>query len=481
MILLSLIRVIGILLAVIASTMVIPICAAWVYGEVAVMPAFVIPAVVCIVCEIFIFFVFKNRPLKFSFRSGFAVVALSWLAASLLGAVPFLLSKTIPSFADAFFESVSGYTTTGATILTDVEHLPRCINLWRMQMHWLGGMGIVALTVALLPMLGVGGFQLIKAETTGPEKGKITPKITMTAKILWFIYAALTAVQTALLMIAGMDFFDALGHTFATLGTGGFSSRNASVGSYASAPIEWICTIFMLLAGVNFSLYYHALTGRAGELLQNTELKVYLLILACATAVVIPFIMPLYGSFSAALRYASFQVVSITTTTGFCTADYSLWHPAAQMILCALMFVGGCSGSTGGSIKVIRWVILGKQMGVEVKRMLHPHGVFNIQLNKRAGRKDVVFTVAAFMFLYLFLVFISAFIAALDGADLLTSISASLAMVGNIGPGFSRVGPVGNYGFFSPFVKYWFSFAMIAGRLELYTMLVFFMPSFWKK
>jgi len=477
----SLIRLISMLLMIIAFTMLLPIGTALALGEQAVLSSFIIPVVFCWVVGVILLVITRKHKFKLTHRSGFAAVALSWVFASILGAFPFILSGYIPSFVDAFFESVSGYTTTGASILTEIETLPRSISLWRSQMHWLGGMGIVALTVALLPILGVGGFQLIKAETAGLDKGKITPKITVTAKILWFIYLGFTVIQTILLMFAGMDFIDALSHTFATLGTGGFSSRNASVGAYNSVAIDWICTIFMLLAGINFSLYYRLIVGQGKDLFHNTELKAYLAILGIASVAIAIFIVPIYGSFVEAFRYAAFQVVSITTTTGFVTADYALWHPFAQMILFLLMFIGGCTGSTAGNIKVLRWVILAKQVKIEIKRMLHPHGVFSIQLNNRAGRKDIVYSVAAFVFLYLVVVAITALVAALDGADILTSITASITLVGGIGPGFGDVGPVGNYAFFSPAAKYWFCFAMIAGRLELYTMLIFFTRAYWKK
>nr|MBP7479292.1 TrkH family potassium uptake protein [Spirochaetaceae bacterium] len=270
-------------------------------------------------------------------------------------------------------------------------------------------------------------------------------------------------------------------HTFATLGTGGFSTRNASVGSFNSAAVDWICTIFMLLAGVNFSLYYRLLQRKGKEVFENTELKAYLLIVVISVLIIAFSILPQYGDFFTSLRYSAFQVASIITTTGFATADFAQWAPVAQIVLFFLMFIGGCSGSTGGSIKVIRWVVLGKQMMNEIRRMLHPHGVFSIRLNGRAGRKDLVYSVSAFIFLYFILVLITTFVAAFDGADIITSFTASLAMVGNIGPGFGKVGPVENYGFFSPFTKWWFSFAMVAGRLELYTMLVFFIPAYWKK
>ena len=478
MIAISLLRLVAMLLMIIAGTMLFPVGVAFFIGETFIINSFLIPIAFCFFVGGLILILTRNLQFKINTRMGFLAVALSWTFASILGAVPFMISGTIPHFADAFFESASGYTTTGASILTEITSLPRTINLWRMQMHWLGGLGIVALTVALLPLIGVGGFQLIKAETTGPEKGKITPKITTTAKNLWFIYFGLTVIQTILLMFAGMDFVDAIGHTFATLGTGGFSSLNKSVGGFNSASVDWIITIFMLLAGVNFSLYFQLIIGNGKELIRNSELKAYLLILAVAIIGITIFIYPIYGRES--LRYASFQAVSITTTTGFVTADYSQWHPFAQMILLLLMFIGGCTGSTGGSIKVLRWVILAKQLVIEIKRMVHPHGIFSVQLNKRVGRKDVVYNVAAFICLYFVLVAITALVAAMNGADLMTSFSASLALVGNIGPGFGAVGPVGNYAFFGPVSKLWFSFAMIAGRLELYTMIIFFTKSYWK-
>ena len=469
------------LLAIISVTFILPIGTAAYYGETEVIPAFAFPGAVCIAAAAVFFIAGRKQRVSLTARDAFIVVAASWVFASILGAVPFVLSGTIPRIADAVFESVSGFTTTGATILSDIESLPVSVNLWRCQMHWLGGMGIVALTVALLPLLGVGGFQLIKAETTGPEKGKVTPKIATTAKILWFIYAGFTVIQTVLLKLAGMTWTDALAHTFSTLGTGGFSTKNQSIAYYQSASVEWICTIFMILAGINFSLYYYAILGKFDDIRHNSELKAYLAIIGVSTAAITPFILAGSGSVGDAVRTAAFQVASIISTTGYSSADFNLWLPGAQLVIVLLMFIGGCSGSTGGGVKVVRWVILSKQMSNEVRKMLHPHGVFSIRLNGRSGRKDVVFSVAAFLFLYLLLVFITAYIAALDGTDVLSAVTASLAMVGNIGPGLGKVGPVANYGFFADGVKWWFSFAMIAGRLELYTMLIFFMPSFWKK
>lgn len=476
------VRLISFLLAIIALTFVIPVACALYYGEYQLISCFALPFVVCILFAVVMWFAGKNKKIKrLSLRSGYVLVAVAWVMACILGAVPLLLSGTMKSFTDALFESVSGFSTTGATVLSEVEPLPHCINMWRMQMHWLGGMGIVVLTVALLPLLDAGGFTLVKAETTGPDKGKITPKIATTAKILWFIYFGMTLAETILLMICGMSFWDALAHSFSTLGTGGFSSKNASIGGYNSASIEWVCCIFMALSGINFSLYFQAFTGKIKSIFENTELKVYLvLLLVCITGITI-FILPQYKSFSTALRLAAFQVVTIVSTTGFATADFTLWAPSAQFIIFVLMFVGGCSGSTGGGFKVIRWVVFGKQAANEMRHLLHPHGIFTIRINNDPGRKDLVFSVAAFGFLYGILVLITTFVGTLGGLDLFSAFTGGLSMVGNIGPGFGMLGPSENYGALLPFVKWWYCFAMLAGRLELYTLILFFFPEFWKK
>ena len=478
----TVIRMLAVLLLIIATTFLIPSAFALYYGETIAIKAFLFPMLfVYVAAGLFLLIFRKKKNMRLSTRSGFAIVASGWITAGLLGAVPFLLSGTITNVFDAIFESVSGFTTTGATILSDVENLPKCINMWRVQMCWLGGMGIVALTVALMPLLGVGGFQLIKAETTGPEKGKITPKITMTAKLLWFIYLGMTVVQTILLLLCGMSFFDALAHSFSTLGTGGFSTRNASIGHYNSAAIDWVCITFMALAGVNFSLYYQVLIGKGREMLENTEFKVYVSILFVCTLAITFIIMPLYNNFFSALRFSAFQAVSITTTTGLGTADFDKWPAAAQMIIFSLMFIGGSSGSTSGGVKVVRWVVMSKQASNEIRRMIHPHGIFSIRLNGRAGRKDIVFNVTSFMLVYFILLAITTFVASCGGADLFSAFTASLALVGNVGPGFAMVGPTQNYGFFADAAKLWFSFAMLAGRLELYTMIIFFFPVYWRK
>ncbi|MCQ2982008.1 MAG: TrkH family potassium uptake protein [Treponemataceae bacterium] len=468
------------LLAVVTITMVFPGIVALCYREYAYIGAFMIPAAVGLVTGIITVWHGRKSKFQLSPRSGFAAVALCWVTSSLAGAVPLYLSGFFPTFSDAVFEAVSGFTTTGSTILSEIESLPRCVNLWRSQMHWLGGMGIVALTVALLPLFGVGGFQLIKAETTGPEKGKITPTITQTAKILWFIYLGFTVAEAVLLWIAGMDVVDAIAHSFATVGTGGFSSRNASIGGFNSTAIDCIIIVFMFLCGINFSLYYYLFTGNRDDIRRNTELKAYIAILGAAILLITVSITPVYGNILQALRYAAMQATSFISTTGFATADYTQWPKLAQTVLFSLMFIGSCSGSTAGGVKVIRWVVIAKQMKLEIKKMLHPHGVYTIRINGSPARSDLVSSVAAFLFLYAALTGITTFIASLNGVDVITSFTTALTMIGNIGPGFGAIGPSDNFGFYSSLSKWWFSFIMIAGRLELYTMIIFFSPEYWE-
>ncbi|MDZ7852612.1 MAG: potassium transporter TrkG [Halomonas sp.] len=316
----------------------------------------------------------RSEQSDLSTRDGFFLVAASWVLVSLFGAVPLYTSGAIPQFVDAFFETMSGFTTTGASILTDIESLPRSMLFWRSLTHWLGGMGIIVLTVAIFPILGIGGLQLLKAEAPGPTVDKITPKVTETAKILWLTYFGLTAAETVLLLMGGMDLFDSLTHTFGTLATGGFSPKNTSVGFYASPFIHVVVTAFMVMAGVNFVMYYKLLTGRAIGILRDTELKSYLLIFAVGSLVVAFGLhrAGVYQTFGTSLRFGAFQAASILTTTGYVTADYAAWPAVSQAMLFILMFIGGCSGSTGGGIKVVRVVTLLKQGFTEMRYLLHP-------------------------------------------------------------------------------------------------------------
>ena len=475
-------KVTAILLLVVSGFMLAPILVAVYYAELDMLPAFVLPMVgVGIVCGGFLLLA-RGRNGELSTRSGFFLVTLSWLSAAAVGAIPFVISQTIPSYVDAFFETMSGFTTTGATILTDIEALPKSILFWRSLTHWLGGMGIIVLTVAILPLLGVGGLQLMKAEAPGPSVDRLTPKITDTAKILWLIYLGLTVLETTLLMFGGLSLYEALTHTFGTLATGGFSPKAASVGHYTSAYVHIVVTVFMMGAGINFILYYRLLKGQFSIIRQNTEVKAYLGIFAVASLIIA---VSLYGEtytgFGESLRFASFQAASILTTTGYATADFAAWPQLAQVVLFVLMFIGGSAGSTGGGMKVIRIVTAVKQGFNEMRYLIHPRGVFAIRLNGAPVRKDVVYNITGLVFLYLFLLLFTTLFVATGGHNILTSISTALVTLGNIGPGFGRIGPVENYAFYQPYIKVYLSLIMMIGRLEVYTVLVLLTPAFWKR
>ncbi len=476
-------RVLSVLLLLIAGFMVAPIIVALFYAEYEMIGAFLVPIAVVVPIAVLYLFVTRRRRGGLSTKSGFLLVTMSWLAAAATGSVPFLVSGWIPSVTDAFFETMSGFTTTGATILTDIEALPASLLFWRSLTHWLGGMGIIVLTVAILPLLGVGGYQIMKAEAPGPSVDRLTPKITQTAKLLWFIYLGLTVLETALLMVGGLSLYDALTHTFGTLATGGFSPKAASVGHYTSPFVQIVVTVFMLAAGVNFILYYRLLLGRVRVIARNTEVKVYFAVFVAATVAIASALQhgAVYGSVGESLRYAGFQAASILTTTGYATADFAQWPAAAQVLLFALMFVGGSAGSTGGGIKVVRVVTLVKQGFNEMRYLVHQHGVFAIRLNGQVIRKDVVYSIAGFVFLYLLLLVITSIVVATGGNDIVTSFTTALATLGNIGPGFGRIGPVENYAFFHDHIKWYLSFIMMVGRLEIYTVLVLVTPAFWRE
>ena len=478
------IHVLTILLAIIAAFMLIPAGIALYYREFSSFKAFILPILVLVPLAAITYLSTKNIGNKvMNPREGFMLVTLSWVGASALGAVPFYLSGTIPSYTDAYFETMSGFTTTGASILTAIEGLPYSMLFWRSLTHWLGGMGIVVLTVAIFPLLGIGGMQLLKAEAPGPSVDKVTPKITHTAKILWFIYLGLTILETILLMFGGMNLFDALTHTFGTMATGGFSPKNTSVGFYDSAWIDWVITIFMVMAGMNFILYFKIITGRIKDTLMDTEMKAYLVIFAAASLAITFSLLNnrVYDSFGKGLRFAAFQVASIITTTGYATTDYDLWPAFSKIILFLMMFIGGCAGSTGGGIKVVRIVTLFKLAIRELKRLIHPRGVFHLRLNKMVVRKDIISVITGFVFLYMVTLLVTTIVVAAGGYDILSSFSTALVTVGNIGPGFSLVGPTMNYSFFQGGIKWFLSLAMLMGRLEIYTVLVVLTPWFWKR
>ncbi len=475
-------RTISILLLMVSAFMLLPAGIAVGSGEAGLALYFVIPIFIAAISALFAIRATAGSTVSgLSIRDGFLFVTLSWIFSALLGCLPFWMSRAIPSFTDAYFETMSGFTTTGASILTEIESLPRCMLFWRSLTHWLGGMGIVVLTVALLPLLGVGGVYLLKAEAPGPSIDKTMPRIAQTAKTLWLIYVIMTAVEILLLWLGGMDLFDASTHTFGTLATGGFSTRNKSVGAFSSPYLQWVITIFMILAGVNFGLYFRAITGHIGRVFRDTELRVYLAIFFVATAIITFSLTPsMPGGLEPRIRAAAFQCASILTTTGYATDDFEAWPALSRTVLFLLMFVGGCSGSTGGGIKVVRIVSLFKLGWHEMRYMLHPRGIFKLKLNGEVLKKNYVYSVAGFLFLYVFLLGVITLVVASASNDIVTSFSTALVTLGNIGPGFGKVGPTDNYSFFPDYVKWVLSFAMMAGRLEIYTVLILFAPSFWK-
>ena len=428
-------------------------------------------------------------------REGFAIVALSWLALSLVGSVPFVLGGVLDSWADAFFETMSGFTTTGASILGGggnpaISEIPKAFLFWRSLTQWLGGMGIIVLTLAILPILGVGGMQLFRAEAPGPSADKITPRVRETARRLWFIYVGFTALQIALLSPA-MSFFDSMNHAFTTMATAGFSTQDESIGAYGSAYVEWVIIAFMFIGGMNFALHYHLLKGRPRILFRDAEFRVYA---AIALAAILLVAIGLWGasgagsgdafggydSWSDALRHAAFQAISIITTTGYTTADYQLWPPLAAGVIFLLFFCGGMAGSTSGGIKIIRHMLMFKNSFREIRQLLHPAAVIHVRLGGDAVPRDVMSNVLSFVVLYVGGVALGAAVMFALGLDLLSAFSAAIASVGNIGPAFGSVGPAEHYAHIPAIGKWALSFLMMVGRLELFTVLILLAPAFWK-
>ncbi len=424
---------------------------------------------------------FSGKPVELQFREAFLTVSLSWTTFSLFGAIPFLGSGYIPSLTDAFFETMSGFTTTGATILKDIEALPESLLLWRNLTQWLGGMGVIALAVAVLPFLGVGGVQLFKAEVPGPIKDRISPRISETAKILWGVYLMFTFAEIILLTLGGLPLFDAVCVTFGTLATGGFTPTNASVAAYPSPFVHYVIILFMLIAGVNFSLHYWALRGKFRFYTANPEFRFFTGVTALATGLIMVARLWNGEAFSEEFfRSTLFQTVSIITTTGFITHDYERWPFVTQIILLALMMFGGCTSSTGGGIKNVRIFIAFKFMGAELKKLFHPRGVFPIRMGDRTVPEGLVSNIVGFIGLYILIFFAGVLALTALGLDIDTSIGAVLATLGNVGPGIGAVGPVENYSAIPVLGKWVLSFLMMTGRLELFTVLVLFTRPFWR-
>ena len=415
-------------------------------------------------------------------RDGFLIVTLGWLLFSAVGAMPFVLSGYIPSYTDAFFETMSGFTTTGASILTDIEALPHGLLFWRSFTHWLGGMGIILLSLAILPLLGVGGMQLFKAEVPGPTPDKLTPRIKHTAELLWGVYLLLTIVEAVLLKTAGMNWFDAFCHTFGTMATGGFSTKNASVGYYQNPWIDYIIIVFMILAGTNFALHYRALRGKPLIYFKDREAMFFVGVIVLATFLVGVDVWHRNGhQLALTVRHSSFQVVSILTTTGYGTADYEQWSTSSQLILFLLMFIGGCAGSTGGGMKMIRTIILFKFGFNELKRMIHPQTVLPVRIGNQVIPKEIITNINGFFLFYMALFVIGVLLMSALGLNLETALGSVAATISNIGPGLGNVGPTDNYAAIPAIGKWFLSFLMLTGRLELFTVLILFSPSFWKR
>ncbi len=416
-------------------------------------------------------------------RDGFAAVALSWVAMSAFGALPYVISGAIPNYVDAFFETVSGFTTTGATVLSEVESLPKGILFWRSQTQWMGGVGVLVLALAILPKSGEGSVYLMRAESPGPIKTKLLPRLKDSAKALYSIYIGLTVGETVSLRLAGMSWYDAINHAFTSISTGGFSVRNASIAAYDSMVIDWIIIIFTFLAGVNFSMLFLAVRRQFREVLRNEELRLYTILTVGASALIVANLVAVGGeAFSGkTVTDAVFQVVTVSTTTGYSTTDFSLWPTFSYTILFLLMVTGACAGSTAGGVKCIRLVLLGKNLRREVRHILHPRVVQTIRLDGDRVGEETLSSVSLFFFAYIMLMLIGGLVVSWDNVGFLEAMSASLTCVGNVGPGLGALGPSGNFGILSSLSKVVLSANMLLGRLEILPLLVLLSPSIWRK
>lgn len=464
-----------------AALMLFPMGCAAIYGEWSVVLSFLWPALIVLALGL-ITSLRTPQNTKIYARDGLAIVALVWVLMSVFGALPFVISGEIPSFADAFFETVSGFTTTGSTILTDVEALSHGTLFWRSFSHWIGGMGVLVFAMAVLPMTDGRAMHLMRAEVPGPTCGKISSKLSDSAKILYAIYLVMTVIETILLCAGGMPLFDALIHAFGTAGTGGFSNYGASIAAFHSPLIEWIITFFMVLFGINFALFYRAITGDWRDALRSEELHWYLGIYGTATIFSTMLLLPRYHGFWEALRYGSFQVASVMSTTGYATADFNLWPVAVKMVLLLVMIVGGCAGSTAGGIKVVRTALLFKLGRREIRHTFQPRKVQVVRFEGKGVEEGMLSQVAMFFCVYVLMLLLGAFAISLEGRfDVETNLTAALTCLSNVGPGLGAVGPVENFAGYGPFAKLVLSLLMLAGRLELFPILALFHPAIWRK
>lgn len=468
------------------------------YGDGA-LQGILLAGFITVVIGLLLRFVTKDFKKQIKKREGYLVVSLGWITMSLSGALPYLFSGAVPSFTDAFFETMSGYTTTGASILNDIEIVPRSILFWRSTTHWIGGMGIIVLAIAILPLLGIGGMQMFAAEAPGPTGDKLHPRITDTAKRLWLLYFGLTLTEALLLKFAGMGYFDAINHAMSTLSTGGFSTKNASIAHWNDQPlIQYIIIFFMFIAGTNFVLSYFAVKGDFSKYRKDEEFKYYALIIFTITIITTLGIYfysnvsiepteiqaiahpQVYGPFESAFRHGLFQVLAVVTTTGFVSADFSIWNSFLTVLFFSLMFLGASAGSTAGGVKIVRHIIMIKNGFLEFKRSLHPNGIISVRYNERTVTRGIVFNIMAFFILYLIIFATGSVVFGLMGIDFMTAIGAAASSLGNVGPAFGDLSPVNNYASLPTFGKWWSALLMLFGRLELFTILIVFTPYFWR-
>ncbi|MBI4810500.1 MAG: TrkH family potassium uptake protein [Ignavibacteriales bacterium] len=437
---------------------------------------------ISIITGFVIWLLLKQPDQRLGSKEGFLIATSGWIAISVFGTLPYLISGSIPVFTDAFFETISGFTTTGASILNDVEKLPHGILFWRSMTHWIGGMGIIVLSLAILPLLGIAGMQLYKAEAAGPTKDKLSPRIAETARLLWTVYVSLTFAEIVLLLFGGMPLFDAICHSFGTIATGGFSTKNLSVAYFRSSYIEYVIGIFMFLSAINFSLHYAALKGDLLNYFRNSEFKFFIMLVGSAIMIVTLINLltqPVLGVIDS-FRFSFFNVISISSCTGFANADFALWVPAAQFLLFVLMFPGGCAGSTSGAIKNVRVLLLLKNIFSEVKKIFHPQAIISVKFNGKIVAPDILSMIASFFVIYLSTFALSSFIIIMTGVDIISAMSGVASCMGGVGPGLNSVGPMANYSSIPIIGKWVLSSDMLLGRLELFTIMVIFTKSFWK-
>ena len=469
--------ILGRVLLILAALMLLPFATALIYGE-SVLP-FAVTILVTALCG-GAMLLLRPRTREIYAREGFVCVGLSWLSMSLLGALPFVISGDIPRFVDAFFETVSGFTTTGASILNDIESLSRSGLFWRSFTHWIGGMGVLVFLMAVMPMSGERSMHIMRAEVPGPTVGKLVPRAKETARILYFIYTGFTVAETILLMCGGMSFYEALLHAFATAGTGGFSTRSASIAAFDSAYIEGVIAGFLVLFGMNFNLFYLMLIGRVREALRSEELHRYLEIIGVCVVLIVITTAPQTG-FPRALRNGFFITMTTLSTAGFCTVDYTLWPAFLQTVIVLLMFIGGCAGSTGGGLKLSRVMLFIRTAVSDVGRVVNPRRVNRVEMDGKRVTPETTGAVYAYVALVMLILLGCTALVSLDGYDFSTNFTAALSCISNVGQGLGKIGPSGNFSIFSSFSKIVMAITMLFGRLEIYAMLILFIPSTWKK